>query len=92
MPFKGNFHFFLFIKRAYSFHVMREQVMVKHAGLGVIRPGLKSCCFHLGTGCLEGNALTTADPPVTSCSGFAGVVLRRGAQRRAGHVQNKVCV
>lgn len=82
MPFYGNFHSFLFIKRAYSFNVLREQIMVKHAGLEVIRPRNPIASFYLVAGDLREvtwPSLTLQFPPVTTSLGwFWAEVLRGG--------------
>ena len=92
MTFKGNFHYFLFIKRTYTFSILREQVMVKHTGLGVIRSRLESCFFHLAAVWFRGNDLNIAGPSVSSYNDFGGVFERRGTQEGLAQGKWYMCV
>lgn len=92
MPFEGDFHYFLFIKRTYTFNISREQIMVKHLGLAVIRPRLESCSFHLAAVWFRGNDLNIADPSVSSHNDFHGVVERRGTQEGLAHGKWYMCI
>lgn len=90
--FKGNVYYVLFIKRTYTFSVLREWVTVKHTDLGVIRSRLESCCFHLAAVWFRGNDLNIAGPSVSFYNDFRGVFERRAPEEGLAHRKWYMCV
>lgn len=59
--------------------------MVKQLGSAVIKPRSESYNFLLAAVWFRGNGLNIADPSVSSCNDFHGVVERRGTQEGLAH-------